>query len=53
VSFRFADANGDALLDQGDYFIVSATAQASYRLQVWQQDVGRLVGIYSWEGALS
>ncbi len=53
ATFYFVDANKDGLLDESDYFVVGVTAQASYRLQLWQQDVGRLVGIYSWAGALS
>lgn len=53
ATFRFVDANGDLALDAGDYFAMGVAAQASYQLQVWQLDVGRLVGVYSWQGALS
>ncbi len=54
ATFRFVDANGDLALDAGDYFTVGLAAQASYQLQVWQRDVGRLVGVYSsWQGPLS
>ena len=53
TTLRFFDANGDSLLDTGDYFVVGVTVRASYRLQIWQEDVGRLVGVYSWEGLLS
>lgn len=52
-TFRFVDANRNGVLDTGDYFVVGVTVRASYRLQVWQEDVGRLVGVYSWEGLLS
>ncbi len=52
-TFRFVDANGDLALDAGDYFSIGTTVQSSYQLQVWQRDVNRLVGVYSWQGALS
>jgi len=53
ATFRFVDADGDLTLDAGDYFTTGVTTQASYQLQVWQRDVDRLVGVYSWQGALS
>lgn len=53
AALTFTDANGDRQLDAGDYFTVHATVAASYRLEVWQTDVGRLVGFYSWTGILS
>ena len=53
ATLTFTDANGNGLLDDGDYFTVSASVVASYRLEVRQTDVGRLVGLYAWEGVLS
>ena len=53
TALQFVDANSDGLLGNGDYFAVGVTEQARYRLQIWQLDVGRLVGVYEWSGALS
>lgn len=52
-TFRFADANGNTVLDVGDYFTVGVAVPSSFQLQLWQRDVNRLVGVYSWQGALS
>ncbi len=53
TTLQFVDANADFLLDAGDYFVVGVSVPASYQLQVWQRDVSRLVGVYSWPGILS
>jgi len=52
TSLLFTDANGDGNLGPGDYFTVTASAEGTYRLQVWQVDVNRRVGVLEWEGAL-
>lgn len=52
-TLRFTDANGNGQLDPGDYFTVGASVQGSYRFEVWQVNVGKLVGLYTWEGVLS
>lgn len=48
----FTDASGDGRLDVGDFFGLVASVQGSYRFEVWQVDVGHLVGLASWTGAL-
>ncbi len=53
LTFRFVDANANLVLDAGDYFLVGVTAPASYQIQLWQRDVGRLVGVYWWPGSLT
>lgn len=53
AALSFTDANGDVKLDDGDYLTVHVTVAASYRLEVWQTDVGRLIGFYTWTGILS
>jgi hypothetical protein len=50
---NFTDANRDGLLGVGDYFQVTSTPQNFYRLQVWQVDVGKLVGLIEWTGKVS
>lgn len=52
-ALSFTDANGNGQLDIGDYFTVHVTVAATYRLEVWQTDVGRLVGYATWTGILS
>ncbi len=52
----FADANGNGLLDAGDYFTVDGSslpnaATQRYTLQVWQAGVG-WVGFAQWTGLL-
>ncbi len=46
----FTDANHDGLLDAGDYFTLPAEPQDTYHFQVWQGDVGHLVGVVTWTG---
>ncbi len=53
AALSFRDENGNLRLDQGDVFVVTVSAQGSYRLQVWQRDVGRVVGLYAWSGVLA
>ncbi len=48
----FTDANHDGLLDAGDYFTLPAGPQATYQFQVWQGDVGHLVGVLTWTGVI-
>lgn len=48
----FTDANHDGLLDPGDYFTLPAGPQATYQFQVWQGNVGHLVGVLTWTGLL-
>ncbi len=50
ATLSFTDANGDGLLDPGDYFTVHVTAQALYTFEVWQLDVGYRVGLVTWTG---
>jgi len=52
AALSFADANHDGQVDAGDYFTIQATVQGSYRFEVWQIDVGHLVGVQSWTGSL-
>ena len=52
ATLSFTDANHDGQLDAGDYFSVQATVQGAYRFEVWQTDLGHLVGVVSWTGAL-
>lgn len=49
----FTDANGNHVLDAGDYFTVSTPAAGNYHLVVWQADAARLVGLFEWSGSLS
>lgn len=52
ASLQFTDANGNGLMDQGDFFtVIGSEPGHSYRLEVRQVDVGRLVGSYAWTGA--
>ena len=51
-ALSFTDANHDLQLDAGDYFSLQASIQGAYRFEVWQSDLGHLVGIESWTGAL-
>jgi len=53
AALRFSDSNGNRGLDAGDYFTLVATVAGSYRFEVWQVDVGRLIGLYAWEGILT
>lgn len=53
ATLSFSDADGNGLLDRGDYFTIVANVPASYRFEVWQVDVGRLIGFYGWEGVLT
>ncbi len=50
VTLRFSDANGDSLLDEGDYFFLVAPPPGCYRLEVVQIDVNRIVGFAVWGG---
>jgi hypothetical protein len=52
AALSFSDANRDGMLDAGDSFALQAAAQGSYRFEVWQVDVGHLVGLKTWTGAL-
>lgn len=52
-SLSFTDANHDGQVGAGDYFSIQATSQGAYRFEVWQVDVGHLVGVQSWTGSLS
>lgn len=52
-ALSFVDANGDGLLDAGDYFTVASAPQSDYRLQIYQVDVGKLVGFIEWTGRVS
>ncbi len=52
LALSFTDANHDGQVDVGDYFSFQAASQGSYRFEVWQTDVGHLVGVVSWTGAL-
>lgn len=49
-ALNFTDANHDGLLDTGDYFGFTAQGQGTYRLEVWQVDVGVRVGFVRWTG---
>lgn len=49
----FTDANHDGLLDAGDSFTLPSGPQATYHFQVWQGDVGHLVGVVTWTGILA
>jgi len=53
AALTFTDANHDGQVDAGDYFAIQAAAQGSYRFEVWQVDVGHLVGLQTWTGALA
>ena len=48
----FTDANHDGLLDAGDYFTLPSEPQATYHFEVWQGDVGHLVGVLTWTGSI-
>ena len=52
-TLSFTDANHDGLLDLGDFFTVQVSAQGAYRLEVWQGNVGHLVGVQSWTGTIA
>ncbi len=52
AALAFTDANNDRLVDAGDSFTIQAAVQGSYRFEVWQVDVGHLVGVQTWTGAL-
>lgn len=53
VSLSFTDANHDGQVDAGDYFSIQAASQGAYRFEVWQTNVGHLVGVETWTGALA
>ncbi len=53
AALSFTDANHDGQVDAGDYFTLQASSQGSYSFQVWQTDVGHLVGVKTWTGALA
>lgn len=46
----FTDANHDGQLDAGDFFTLPSQPQDTYHFQVWQGDVGHLVGVVTWTG---
>lgn len=46
----FTDANGDGLLDVGDYFTLPTGPQGLYRFEIWQLDLGIRVGSILWTG---
>jgi hypothetical protein len=48
ATLRFVDANGNGLLDSGDYFAVSPPANGCHRFSVFQVDVGRVAGYLDW-----
>ena len=52
AGLSFTDANHDGLLDSADYFALPAGPQGNYHFEVWQTDVGHLVGVLSWTGLL-
>lgn len=52
AALAFTDADHDGLVDAGDAFAIQAAIQGSYRFEVWQVDVGHLVGVQTWTGAL-
>ncbi len=52
AGLSFTDANQDGLLDAGDYFTLPSGPQATYHFEVWQGDVGHLVGVVTWTGSL-
>ncbi len=52
AGLSFTDANGDGLLDAGDYFTLPAGPQGTYHFEVWQTDVGNRVGVLSWTGSI-
>ncbi len=50
AGLAFTDTNHDGLLDAGDYFTLPAQPQDTYHFEVWQGDVGHLVGVVVWTG---
>ncbi len=48
--FGFADANHNGLLDAGDYFTLPTGPQGTYRIEVWQVNLGHRVGYLTWTG---
>jgi len=50
ATLRFSDANGNGLLDAGDYFAVSCVASSTHRFEIFQVDVVRRVGFLTWTG---
>ena len=52
AGLSFTDANHDGLLDVGDYFTLPSGPQGTYHFEVWQGDVGHLVGVLTWTGVL-
>ncbi len=53
AGLSFTDANQDGLLDAGDFFTLPSGTQATYHFEVWQGDVGHLVGVVTWTGTLA
>ena len=50
ATLRFSDANGNGLLDVGDYFAVSCVPSSTHRFEIFQLDAGRRVGFLTWTG---
>jgi len=47
---QFSDANGNGLLDAGDYFAISCVRSSTHRFEIFQVDVDRRVGFLTWTG---
>lgn len=52
ATLSFIDANLDGKLDVGDYFAIQAPRDGAYSFEIWQVDVGHLVGVERWTGAV-
>lgn len=48
ATLRFVDANGNGLLDSGDYFAASPPPNGCNRFSLFQVDVGRVSGHQEW-----
>jgi hypothetical protein len=48
ATLGFADANGNQLLDSGDYFAIQPPPRGCYRFEVYQVNVGKLAGFLRW-----
>ena len=48
ATLSFTDGNGNGLLDAGDYFTIRPPPNACYRFDVYQVNVGTLVGWLEW-----
>ena len=50
ATLRFADVNGNGLLDPGDYFALSPPPTGCFRFEIFQVDVDRRVALETWGG---